>query len=229
MLQIARNDAVFAVPIVSGVTPAADGNLSAHDAPALRSLLAYCGVVCLRVGEALTKEAFEQAAELFGPIKDPVGLTRDGTMMRYSPKRQVIDAGYVVPEDERAKSDNHHYGGLDDQRPGLFETYHCDDTYTEAPALATILHARQLPPSGGGPTHFMDMRAAYQLLDETTRAGLAGLQVLYAYNNEDAFPPRRAASGAADVLIEVTHPLVRTHPTAGTKALFIDLTGRSTL
>jgi taurine dioxygenase len=47
--------------------------------------------------------------------------------------------------------------------------------------------------------------------------------VVYAHNNEDAFPPRRAARGPADVLVDVTHPLVRTHPTAGTRALFIDL------
>ena len=49
------------------------------------------------------------------------------------------------------------------------------------------------------------------------------LRVVYAYNNHDAFPPRRAASGPADVLEDVTHPLVRTHSVAGTKALFLDL------
>ena len=52
-------------------------------------------------------------------------------------------------------------GGLDDQRPGLFETWHHDDTYTEDPAAATVLHARALPPSGGGPTCFLDARAAW--------------------------------------------------------------------
>ena len=56
-----------------------------------------------------------------------------------------------------------------------------------------------------------------------TRRRIAGLRVRYAYNNEGAFPPRRSAHGPADVLEEVSHPLVRTHPVAGTRSLFLDL------
>jgi taurine dioxygenase len=47
--------------------------------------------------------------------------------------------------------------------------------------------------------------------------------VRYAHNNEDAFPPRRSAKGPADVLEEVSHPLVRTHAVSGRRALFLDL------
>jgi taurine dioxygenase len=86
-----------------------------------------------------------------------------------------------------------------------------------------VLHARALPPSGGGPTHFLDMRAALQQLDAGMRERISGLRVRYAYNNEDAFPTRRSARGPGDVLEEVSHPLVRTHPVAGTRALFLDL------
>ena len=86
-----------------------------------------------------------------------------------------------------------------------------------------MLHARALPPSGGGPTHFLDMRAAYERLDRPMRERLEGLRVVYAYNNEDAFPPRRSARGPAEVLVDVSHPLVRRHQVAGTRALFIDL------
>jgi taurine dioxygenase len=128
-----------------------------------------------------------------------------------------------MTDEIRAKLGDLQFGGLDDERPGLFETFHCDDTYTAKPAAATVLHARELPPSGGGPTIFLDMRAAWEMLDSATRARLRNLRVVYAYNNEDAFPPRRAASGPADVLEEVSHPLVRTHPVAGTEALFLDL------
>jgi alpha-ketoglutarate-dependent taurine dioxygenase len=182
-------------------------------------------VLCLRMSRALEDHEFEAVAQLFGPIKDPVGRTKDGGTLRYSEPRQIIDSGLVMADEvrEQLSSLNLSFGGLDDKRPGLFETFHTDDTYAEEPAAATVLHARELPPSGGGPTCFLDMRAAYQMLDAATRARLEDLRVVYAYNNEDAFPPRRAARGPADVLVEVTHPLVRTHPVAGTRALFLDL------
>jgi taurine dioxygenase len=172
---------------------------------------------------ALDDDELQSVAGLFGPIKDPVGRTKDGDTLRYSEPRQIIDSGFVLTQEMREQLGSLSFGGLDDQRPGLFETFHTDDTYTEEPAVATVLHARELPPSGGGPTCFLDMRAAYQLLDPATRTQVDGLRVVYAHNNEDAFPPRRAARGPADALVEVIHPLVRTHPVAGTRALYLDL------
>ncbi len=44
--------------------------------------------------------------------------------------------------------------------------------------------------------------AVYQQLDAPMKKRLEGLHVVYAYNNEDAFPPRRAARGAAEVLVD---------------------------
>jgi alpha-ketoglutarate-dependent taurine dioxygenase len=172
---------------------------------------------------ALRDDELQAVAGLFGPIKDPVARTKAGGVLRYAERRQVIDSGYVVPEEQRAKPSDTATGGLDDLRPGLFETYHVDDTYTEEPASATVLHARALPPSGGGPTCFIDMRAAYRLLDAATRREIDELSVVYHFNNDDAFPPRRAARGPADALIEVTHPLVRTHPLARSESLYLDL------
>ena len=67
------------------------------------------------------------------------------------------------------------------------------------------------------------MRGAYDQFPASTQRELAGLRVVYAYNNEEAFPPRRSARGPAEALVEVSHPLVRTHPTAGTEALYLDL------
>lgn len=189
----------------------------------LRELLARHPVVCLRMDAPLEEDELQAVARLFGPIKDPVGATKDGGELRYSDVRQIIDAGFVLTDELREKLGELTFGGLDDRRPGLFETYHCDDTFTEEPACATVLHARALPPSGGGPTWFIDMRAAYEALPAARKRALEGLRVAYAYNNEDAFPPRRAARGPAEALIDVSHPLVRTHPVAGTRALFLDL------
>jgi len=111
---------------------------------------------------------FWRVARLFGPIKETVGRTQDGGVFRYAENRQIIDSGFVMTDEIRRKRGDVTFGGLDDRRPGLFETFHVDDTYTEEPAALAVLHARQLPPSGGGPTCFLDMRGAYRQLDRAT-------------------------------------------------------------
>lgn len=218
MFEIREPAGAFGVGEVRGAEPG-----RREDASALRAALARLGVLCLRMPAALDDQALRAVAGLFGPIKDPVARTKQGGRFRYSEARQIIDSGFVLTDEVRAKLEGIAFGGLDDRRPGLFETFHVDDTYVAEPASATVLHARQLPPSGGGPTCFLDMRGALDRLDGATRARIAGLRVVYHHNNENAFPPRRAATGPADVLEEVAHPLVRTHPVAGTRSLFLDL------
>ena len=219
MLTIGENDGRFGVIDVIGVEP----HGPADQAPALREALALHAILVLRMPRRLDAAEFEAIARLFGPIKDPVARAKDGTEFRYDEPRQIIDSGFVLTDEIRAQLGERSFGGLDDQRPGLFETYHCDDTYTAEPAIATVLHARQLPPSGGGPTCFIDMRAAHDRLDASGRDRLKALRVVYAYNNEGAFPPRRAAHGPADVLEDVTHPLVRVHPVTGARSIYLDL------
>lgn len=219
-IGIEEDTGSFAVAEVTGYEP---GDGSPNETNPIATALARNGVMCLRMPRPLIDEEMQSIVSIFGPIKDPVGRTKSGGVFRYSKMRQVIDSGFVMTDEIREQLGDLTFGGLDDERPGLFETYHCDDTYTERPAGATVLHARQLPASGGGPTCFLDMRAAYDLLDDETKRSIEGLTVTYAYNNEDAFPPRRAASGEAEALVEVSHPLVRTHAAAGTRALFIDL------
>jgi alpha-ketoglutarate-dependent taurine dioxygenase len=218
VLQI-RERADFAVVEVEGFDP----DRGEADTSALRAALARHVVLCLRMPRALEDAELREVAQRFGAIKDPVARAKDGTPHRYDQARQTIDSGFVLTDEIKAKLGSLSFGGLDERRPGLFETYHTDDTYTAEPAIATVLHALELPPSGGGPTHFLDARAAYHGLDAATREKIDGLRVRYAYNNEGAFPSRRSAHGPNDLLEEVSHPLVRTHPVAGTVALFLDL------
>jgi alpha-ketoglutarate-dependent taurine dioxygenase len=219
MIEVREHEGGFGVAEVLGVDPGGGRDQAA----VVRDTLASQGVLVLRFDRPLEDAELRSVAELIGSIKDPVGRTRDGAEFRYGEARQIIDSGFVMTDEVREKLGDITFGGLDDERPGLFETFHCDDTYTEEPAAATVLHSRALPPSGGGPTCFLDMRAAYEQLDARTRERLQALRVVYAYNNEDAFPPRRAARGPAEVLVETSHPLVRTHPVAGTRSLFLDL------
>jgi alpha-ketoglutarate-dependent taurine dioxygenase len=206
---------------VLGLEPAAHAS-DAAVAAWLRELLWQHGVICIRQQAKLDDSEMRALVQMFGPIKDPVGRDGDGNPVRYSEERQIIDAGFVLTDELREALGDVTVGG-DDVRPGLFQYFHTDDSYVECPAHVTVLHARALPNSGGGATWFIDMRVAYDLLDEVSQARLIGQKAEHAYNNHDAFAPRPAASGELERLISVSHPVVRAHPVTGRPALYFDL------
>jgi alpha-ketoglutarate-dependent taurine dioxygenase len=211
----------FGAAEIEGLQP---GDASDHSYRTIvRDALWAHGVACLRFDRALDDAETRAVAKMIGPIKDPIGRTRDGGEMRYSEDRQIIDAGFVLTDELREQLGDINFGGLDSQRPGLFETFHTDDSYVERPAAVTVLHALELPSVPGGDTHFIDMRAAYQLLEPSVRARLIGLRAVNAYNNDGAFPSRVSAGGPFEALEDVTQPVVRAHPVTGEPALYIDL------
>ena len=210
----------FGAAIVEGLSPGEMADPGRCEA--LRAALWGQAVVCVRFDRLLDEDESRRLATMIGPIKDPVGRTRDGGQLRYSDDRQIVDAGFVLTDELRAELGDVSFGG-DALRPGLFETFHTDDTYTERPALATVLFARELPATGGGDTSFIDMRAAYRLLDQPMRARLEGLRSVNSYNNGGAFPPRVPAEGPYEALVDVVHPIVRAHPFTTEPALYLDL------
>jgi alpha-ketoglutarate-dependent taurine dioxygenase len=210
----------FAPAEITGLQP------SDVDDPAVRASLREAlwsrAVVCIRFDRPLEETEALAIATAIGPLKDLVAPTRDGTTMRYGAGLQIVDAGFVLTDELRAELGDLDFGGLDPDRPGLFETFHTDDSFTAEPAAVTMLHARELP-SRGGATAFLDMRAAYDRLDPERQDRLIGLEAVHAYDNHGAFPPRRAASGPLEVLVDVSHPIVRAHPVTGRPALYFDL------
>jgi alpha-ketoglutarate-dependent taurine dioxygenase len=180
-------------------------------------------LVCIRLDAPLDDDEALAIARAVGPLKDLIATTGDGAVMRYGePGRQIVDAGFVLTDELRAELGDLNFGGLDDQRPGLFESFHTDDSFTADPAAVTMLHAREIPARGGA-TVFLDMRAAYALLDSATRARLKGWYGVHTYNNHGAFPPRRASEGPLEALVDVSHPIVRMHPVTKEPALYFDL------
>ncbi len=109
-------------------------------------------------------------------------------------------------------------------------SWHNDWSFQAHPPSATLLHAKVVPPVGGD-TLFADGVRAYESLDPALRADLDGLSALHsarrAYSHEGYLRgggpgrsmPIRPGTQAWDV---ETHPVVRTHPETGERALWIN-------
>jgi alpha-ketoglutarate-dependent taurine dioxygenase len=211
----------FGAAEIEGLEPHRDADDPLAREQLRQALWTHC-VLCVRLPHALDDRDARALVSMIGDIKDPVGRSADGRALRYGEDRQVIDSGFVLTEELRAELGDLSAGG-DDVRPALFEFFHTDDSYTERPAAATVLHARALPEGGGGDTCFIDMHGAFSLLDPATQASIAPLRAVHAYNNQGAFPPRIPARGPLEALVEVAHPVVRAHPFKHAPALYFDL------
>ncbi|MFT3720540.1 TauD/TfdA dioxygenase family protein [Pseudorhodoferax sp.] len=104
--------------------------------------------------------------------------------------------------------------------------WHSDLSYKEKPSLGSLLHAQELPRVGGD-TLFADQHAAYEALPDALKSRLATLRAehsyLARYDELRARNPWRPALTQAqlDEVRPVVHPVVRTHPETGRKALFV--------
>ena len=106
--------------------------------------------------------------------------------------------------------------------------WHSDTTYLERPPMATALIAREVP-SFGGDTMWSNMYAAYDGLSPALQALLAPLRGVSSSALADVSKTREdrirdagdAASASREFVAE--HPVVRTHPETGRKALFVNV------
>ncbi len=94
--------------------------------------------------------------------------------------------------------------------------WHSDITWEARPSMGSLLHARTIP-AYGGDTLFANMYMAWEALTPTMRRTLDGLQA-----EHTAFQGHGRAAAFADAPEVVTHPLARTHPETGRKALFVN-------
>jgi taurine dioxygenase len=95
--------------------------------------------------------------------------------------------------------------------------WHTDHTNTEEPPKATVLFAVKLP-SSGGTTGFADMRKAYAALPEEERARLDGMTTVNKLIEEPAYVSADSQKAYSKPCI---HPLIRTHPETGEKAIWV--------
>ena len=104
--------------------------------------------------------------------------------------------------------------------------WHSDTTYQPCPPMATMLHALELPPIGGD-TLFANQIQAYESLSDGLRETLAKLNIICRPDKAAVMATRadRIAEQGRDTSKENLvgiHPVIRTHPETGKKALYVN-------
>jgi alpha-ketoglutarate-dependent taurine dioxygenase len=103
------------------------------------------------------------------------------------------------------------------------EGWHTDSSYMPLAAKASVLSAHVVP-SIGGQTEWADMRAAYDALDEGTKARIATLSAYHSLYYSQGRIGHKAAVGSSygfHTDDPPLRPLVKVHPVTGRKSLFI--------
>jgi taurine dioxygenase len=171
----------------------------------LQAFLAHQLLVFRR--QALTPAQQAAFSESFGPLEEHVIRLRDGS--KPPPVHVVSNLDADGNPTERPHSHGNYY-------------WHTDKSYHAVPSLLTILHAIELPPSGGGDTQFANMTLAWRALPERTKRAIADLRAVHSWEASRRNTGNRPASEEEKrERPPVSHPVVRTHPDSGAKSLYI--------
>jgi taurine dioxygenase len=120
-----------------------------------------------------------------------------------------------VIEVKKLEHERHNFGGV----------WHSDTAYLEEPPMGSMLLAREVPPFGGD-TLFASQYLAYESLSEAMRRMLDGLVAVNSSAKADVSRTREdriKEQGGAAPSYEAEHPVVRTHPETGRKALYVNV------
>jgi taurine dioxygenase len=104
--------------------------------------------------------------------------------------------------------------------------WHSDTAYLDCPPMGTLLVAREVPPYGGD-TLFANMYAAYEALSPGLQRVLGGLRAVHSSALADVSKTRedriKDAGFGEEREFCSEHPVVRTHPETGRKALYVNI------
>jgi taurine dioxygenase len=128
-----------------------------------------------------------------------------------------MDAYPEIIEVRKEPADERNFGGA----------WHGDVTYYEEPPLGSILYALEVPPVGGD-TLWANQYLAFESLSDGMRAMLDGLTMIHTpakiyglYSQDWSKDSSVKSAPDATAEYETEHPLIRTHPETGRKALFV--------
>ena len=115
---------------------------------------------------------------------------------------------------------------LEHERVNFGGVWHSDTTYLEQPPMGSMLVSREIPPQGGD-TMFANQYLAYETLSDGLKTMLADLRGVSSSAKADVTRTREdrvRSDGTAKARepLEAVHPVVRTHPETGRKALYVN-------
>ena len=177
--------------------------LSASQAKDVREVFLRHQVIFVR-NQKLTPQQFLNFARAMG---EPV---------EYPFVKGLDDFPFII-EVKKLAHEKVNFGGI----------WHSDTTYLERPPMGSMLLAREVPPYGGD-TLFASQTLAYESLSDTMKRMLDGLTGISSSARADVSKTRedRIKSDGRDsapVEYQAEHPLVRTHPETGRKALYVNV------
>jgi taurine dioxygenase len=179
------------------------GNISDALIANIRKVWLESGVVFFR-DQNMTMDQFQSFAQRFGEI------------VEYPFVKGLPDHPMIIPV-LKLPHEKNNFGGI----------WHTDTTYLQTPPMATMLIAEELPPYGGD-TLFSSNYAAYEALSPDLQRVLQGLRGVNSSAKATVTKTREDRVGDSakeeNVRKELVseHPVVRTHPETGRKALYVN-------
>ena len=138
---------------------------------------------------------------------------RLGEPMEYPQLKGLPECPLITPV-VKLEHEKVNFGGI----------WHSDTSYLERPPMASMLYALEVPPRGGD-TLFANQTLAYETLSEGLKATLKDLVGINTSTKAAASRTRedRLKEAGAELKVLVgEHPVVRTHPETGRKALYVN-------
>lgn len=182
--------------------------LAADDVAALKRAWSEHLVLRFR-GQLLSDPELLAFSRVFGEL-DPPGPNPYGKpFLTEFPEINVIS---------NVKKDGVPIGNLGDGEA----VWHCDMTYIDTPPMAALLHALDVPPSGGD-TFWANMYLAYETLPGTLRKAISGRRAIHDATYNSAGMMRKGMKEVTDPREApgARHPLVVRHPETGRAALYL--------
>ena len=134
----------------------------------------------------------------------------------YYPFLQGLSNYPEVIEVRKEPEDKLNFGGV----------WHTDTAYLPRPPMGSVLYAKEIP-AVGGDTMFANMYLAYETLSDAMKSMLDGRRALNSAHKGDAALGRQQSvdenpKDASEIQTESLHPIFRTHPNTGRKALYVN-------